>query len=297
MQQVDVIEREQDQLAPSQADVSRREQDPVLLAVDRAVEHRWLDRKDGRVDWVADFYARQYEWADWRRRWSKFDPDDRDFHVDAVTRHAGSQSLRILELGSGTGQTAAALAVAGHNVVAIELQDELAAYTQKLAAVVSGGSLHAIAGDFYEIEPSGLFDIVAYFDGFGIGDDDDQRRLLRRIDGWLVAGGRALIDVFVPWYWRDRAGKEEEFPIGSGVYYLDGFDAGGSRMTERMWRVGHEDDGVTQSLRCYSPADLRLLLEGTGLSLLDIEPFTDETYAEPCELADAMLYLAALTPA
>jgi hypothetical protein len=29
-------------------------------------------------------------------------------------------------------------------------------------------------------------------------------------------------------------------------------------MTERMWRVGHEDDAVTQSLRCSSPADLLL---------------------------------------
>lgn len=57
------------------------------------------------------------------------------------------------------------------------------------------------------------------------------------------------------------------------------------------------DDAVTQSLRCYSPADLRLLLQGTGLSVRDVEPFTDETYGEPCELADAMLYLAALTPA
>ena len=83
--------------------------------------------------------------------------------------------------------------------------------------------------------------------------------------------------------------------MGSGIWYLDGFDAEGCRMIERMWRIGHDDEAVTQSLRCYSPADLRLLLEGTGLSVLDIEPFTDEVYDEPCELADAMLYLAALT--
>jgi SAM-dependent methyltransferase len=249
------------------------------------------------VDWVANFYAKQYEWADWRRLWGEFNPNSRDPRVDAVTRHAGSESLRILELGSGTGTTAAALAVAGHNVVAIELQAELAAHTQELAAVVTGGSLSAIAGDFYEIEPPGKFDVVAYFDGFGIGSDEDQRRLLRRIDGWLTPGGCALADVLVPWYWARRAGNEEEFPTGSGVRYLDGFDAEGCRMTERMWRIGFEEDGVTQSLRCYSPADLRLLLEGTGLSVLDVEPFTDEAYGEPCDLADAMLYLAALTPA
>jgi SAM-dependent methyltransferase len=249
------------------------------------------------MEWVRNFYAKQYEWADWRRRWSDFDPNERDPRVDAVTRHAGSEPLRILELGSGTGTTAAALAVAGHDVVAIEMQSELAAYTNELAAVVTGGSLRAIAGDFYETEPPGKFEVVAYFDGFGIGTDEDQRRLLHRIVGWLVPGGCALVDVLVPWYWSRRAGNEEEFPAGSGVRYLAGFDPGECRMTERMWRTGHEDDAVTQSLRCYSPADLHLLLEGTGLSVVDVEPFTDEGYSEPCELPDAMLYLATLASA
>jgi hypothetical protein len=106
--------------------------------------------------------------------------------------------------------------------VTIEIQGELAAYTNELAAVVSGGSLRAIEGDFYATEPPGKFDVVAYFDGFGIGTDEDQRRLLRRIVGWLVPGGCALMDVLVPWYWSPRAGNEEEFPAGSGVRYLDG---------------------------------------------------------------------------
>jgi SAM-dependent methyltransferase len=249
------------------------------------------------VDWVRDFYAKQYEWADWRRRWSDFDPNERDARVDAVTRHAGSEPKRILELGSGTGTTAAALAVAGHEVVAIEMQDELAEHTREFAALVTGGSIRAISGDFYEVEPAGTFDVVAYFDGFGIGSDEDQRRLLRRVVGWLAPGGCALVDVMTPWYWARQAGNEEEFPTGSGVRYFDGFDAEGCRMTERMWRVGHESDAVTQSLRCYSPADLHLLLEGTGLSVIDIEPFSDEGYGEPCELTAAMLYLATLASA
>jgi len=39
------------------------------------------------VEWVANFYAKQYEWADWRRRWGEFDPNDRDAHVDAAPPH------------------------------------------------------------------------------------------------------------------------------------------------------------------------------------------------------------------
>ena len=247
------------------------------------------------MEWVAEFYRKQYEWADWRNRWADFDPARRDPHLAAVERLAGPGPKRILELGAGTGTTAAALAHAGNDVVAIELQPMLADHIDELANDVLEGSLRAIPGDFYEVEPGGPFDVVCYFDGFGIGTDDDQRRLLDRIVGWLDPAGCALIDVLTPWYWAKAAGGEEEFPEGSGIRYRDGFDAEESRLVESMWREGHEDDVVTQSLRCYAPADLRLLAEPSGLRLSAIEPFEDQWYGAPRPLEVAMLYLARLT--
>jgi SAM-dependent methyltransferase len=247
------------------------------------------------MEWVPEFYRKQYEWADWRNRWAGFDPAAADPHVDAVRRLAGAGPKRILELGPGTGSTAAALAHAGHVVVTIELQPMLAEHIAELARVVEGGSLRSLAGDFYSVDPGGPFDVVAYFDGFGIGSDEEQRRLLRRVGGWLTAGGCGLIDVLTPWYFAKTAGDEEESPEGSGVHYREGFDAEGSRMTEQMWRAGDEPDVVMQSLRCYSPADLRLLLEGTDLALAGIEPYVDQWYGEPVAIEDAMVYLAKLT--
>jgi SAM-dependent methyltransferase len=246
------------------------------------------------MEWVPEFYRKQYEWADWRNRWADFDPAASDPHVDVVRRLGGDGPKRILELGAGTGSTAAALAHAGHDVVTVELQPMLAEHIAELAGHIGRGSLRSIAGDFYEVDPEGPFDVVAYFDGFGIGDDEDQRRLLYRVGGWLAGGGCALIDILTPWYFAKTAGNEEEFPEGSGIRYREGYDADGSRMTERMWRAGHEDDAVTQSLRCYSPADLRLLLEGTGLDVVTIESYTDQRYGEPATLEDAMVYLAKL---
>jgi SAM-dependent methyltransferase len=228
------------------------------------------------MEWVPEFYRRQYEWADWRNRWVDFDPAAPDPHVDAVRRLAGDEPKRILELGPGTGSTAAALAHAGHDVVTIELQPMLAEHIAELAHGVDRGSLRSLMGDFYDVDPGGPFDVVAYFDGFGIGSDEDQRRLLRRVGEWMAADGCGLFDILTPWYFAKTAGNEEEFPEGSGVRYLEGYDAEGNRMTERMWRTGHEDDAVTQSLRCYAPADLRLLLEGTDLALVEIEPYTDQ---------------------
>jgi hypothetical protein len=102
--------------------------------------------------------------------------------------------------------------------------------------------------------------------------------------------------VFTPWSWARAADREEEFPPGTGVRYRDGFDANGCRMTERMWREGDEEEVVVQSLRCYSPADLRLLAEGTGLALAGVEPYADEGYGEEVPLLEAMLYLATLVP-
>lgn len=250
--------------------------------------------EDGRVEWVAEFYRKQYEWADWRARWAEFDPAEPDPHVEAVRRLAGEGSKRILELGPGAGKTAAALASAGHHVVTIELQPILAEHIAGLAKRIEGGSLRSLAGDFYAVDPVDTFDVIAYFDGFGIGADEDQRRLLRRIADWLTADGCALVDVLTPWYFVKAAGNEEEFPEGTGIRYRDDFDAEGCRMTEAMWREGQEDEVLTQSLRCYSPADLRLLLEGTNLDLDGFEPYEDQWYGTPCAIEAAMVYLTKL---
>jgi SAM-dependent methyltransferase len=250
------------------------------------------------MEWVRDFYEKQYAWSDWRSRWADLDLAEPAIaaHVAAVRRMSGPGQKRILELGSGVGTVAAALAHAGHAVIAIDLIEELVQNTQRLAADVRAGSLQAIAGDFYEIALEGRFDVVAYFDGFGIGTDDDQHRLLRLISDWVAPEGCALIDVFTPWYWAKAAGTKEEFPEGSGVWYLDRFDVEGSRMIEKMWREGQEDLVLEQSLRCYAPVDLRLVIAGTGLDLATVEPYVDESYGRSCPLDEAMLYLAKLVP-
>ena len=50
-------------------------------------------------------------------------------------------------------------------------------------------------------------------------------------------------------------------------------------------------------MRCYAPADLQLLLEGTGLALAAIEPggavdYEREVWIERAPLGRAMQYLA-----
>jgi len=75
-------------------------------------------------------------------------------------------------------------------------------FAQPFAARTYPGSLHLVHADFLEVDLAGGFDAVAYWNGFGVGTDADQRRLLQRISSeWLRANGVALIEVANPIRW------------------------------------------------------------------------------------------------
>lgn len=248
------------------------------------------------MDWVPAFYSRQYELLG----------DDASWQIQSVHRERASvvQALvappaRVLELGAGGGQTAAALADLGYDVVANELLPQIAARAQMLAETPRSGTMTVLQGNFYEIEPGGTFDVVCYWDGFGVGSDSDQRALLRRVRGWLTVRGRALIEIYTPWYWAQAAGRTMTLGGAGRRYEFDGY---GSRMLDTWWGESRPESVLTQSLRCYAPADLDLLLEGTGLRMVSVtsggsyDPGTGDFDAD-APLERAMSYLATLAPA
>jgi hypothetical protein len=189
-------------------------------------------------------------------------------HVAAVERLTGPGAKRILELGARAGLRASALAERGHVVV-------------------------AVPGDFSRVELLGRFDVVGHFGGFGVGSDDDQRGLLRRISRWMEPKGCVLIEVTTPWYGARMSGQLEDAPYGDGAHEL-AFDADGCRVRVRTVPHGDRADAVNQAVRCYSPADLRLLLEGTDLALDTLEAFAGDGYEAAPSLEAAKLYLARL---
>ncbi len=250
------------------------------------------------MEWTKDFYSRQYEWLDSPARWAEFSPGDPPGRARrraaAVERLGGPGTKRVLELGCGSGIVAGAIALLGHTVVAVDIVDESVANARRIAAEIPNGELLVVQGDFYEIELTDRFDVVCYFDGFGIGSDADQRRLLQRITGWLKPEGCAVIDIYYPWYfanWHGQVHRE-----GNAMCRSE-FDADGSRLEQTIWPAGEdESQAVTQSLRCYSPADLRLLLEGTGLNLHTIEPYESDDHEKRVPLNQAAHYLTKLVP-
>jgi SAM-dependent methyltransferase len=225
------------------------------------------------MDWVAGFYSRTGQW------WGPAEGHvtERDHRrVALVHEHAGTAPKRVLELGCGYGTTAAALANAGHRVTAVELTDR-AQHAHRFAAEPHPGSLTVRQDDFYAVALAGRFDVVCYWNGFGVGSDADQRRLLRRVAAeWLRPDGVALIDVFNPFVWARWNGDEEHrTPDPERGYRHElrertTFDPVTCTAVDTWWDVTRPDEAVTQILRCYTPADLTLLLEGCGLTLTAI---------------------------
>lgn len=233
-----------------------------------------LSQETYSQDWVKDFYTQAGIW------WGE-DPQAAGEHtkrVELIERLCGPGIKHILDLGAGPGRTVAALADYGHTVVGVELNPTDAAYARELLKNPRKGAVTFLEADFYTVDLPGQFDVVTCWQVFGIGSDADQRRLLRRIaQEWLAPGGSVLLDVYNPAGPARDASREWRLAPLPGV-------PGSVEMIERclfdpvqgrwidLWQpTANPEKTLAQTVRCYTPADLLLLLEGTGLGLKYIE--------------------------
>lgn len=177
------------------------------------------------MEWAEEFYSKQAAWS------GIYTSDVSDYHrgkASLLQALAGDSPKTVLELGAGGAQAAFATAELGYHVTAIELLPTSAAHAMTLSTRTRRGSLRVVQGDFYAVQADGPYDIVCYWDGFGIGQDEDQARLLRRMARWLNRSGVVLLDIYSPWYWAKVAGRQMVFDTVMRRY---GFDPAGNRMT------------------------------------------------------------------
>ncbi|MBN2056520.1 class I SAM-dependent methyltransferase [bacterium] len=229
--------------------------------------HRVEDRS-----WVREFYDSAVKW--WGDSW--YEGENLRPRFAQVERFVGTAPKTLLELGAGTGETAAFLAAAGYTVTAVDISAVNHELLQRIAAHYPG--VTAIRGDFLTAAIPGKFDAVCLFEAFGMGTDPDQRNLLRRIaTEWLVPDGIVIMDVYHPFGPIRQAGSSRSLERLENV-------AGSVDMTERSFydavlgrwidewaSVGGIEPPRTQSIRCYTPADLLLLLERTGFRIIHAE--------------------------
>ena len=227
------------------------------------------------MKWANKFYSTTGTW--WGP--AEYKVTDRDYDRVSIIKRISPESKTVLELGSGYGNTASACAESGFNTTAIELSDRIE-YALQYEEKEHTGSLKFIKGSFYDVQLSEKFDVVAYWNGLGLGFDEDQRNLLKRIaNEWLNPNGMALIDVQNPFVWFMWAEEKElinkkarpEAGYNFNVSEKIEFDVLKNRLIDTWWQTEKPEEKISQDLRCYSPNDLILLLEGTGLKLKSIE--------------------------
>ncbi len=222
--------------------------------------------------WVKEFYDSAAVW--WGESW--YDGENLRPRLEKVERFVGKTPKSLLELGAGTGETMAFLAAAGYRVTAVDISDRNFALLAKVAERYPG--VRAIRGDFLTAEVPGQFDAVCLFETFGMGTDLEQRHLLRRIaSAWLAPEGVVVMDVYHPFGPIRKAGSSQaldrlEHVAGSvAMTERTFYDAVLGRWIDEWEPVGNIAETRRQSIRCYTPADLLLLLEGTGLRIVHAE--------------------------
>ena len=219
------------------------------------------------MDWVKDFFDTAGAW--WGQQQVR--PSDHE-RVARMRRMGAPTTGRVLELGAGSGTTALVTAQAGYDVTAVELSATRAQHMRDRLAESNVSNVTVLEGDFYELDLDGPFDCVTYWNGFGVGTDAEQRLLLRRIAStWLAPGAPFVVDVMSPFRWAAVAGKTFSEEDVAGFINACDYDPVLNRYSDAWWPVGRESERQSQSGRCYTPADFRMLVEKTGLTITSWE--------------------------
>lgn len=226
------------------------------------------------MDWVKSFYSTTAQW--WGPAEAKI--TERDYkRLEKVKKLIGYLPKSVLELGSSYGNTAAVFADAGIDVTAIEVSDR-ADFATRYAKQKHKGKLIFIKDDFYRVKITQKYDVVCYWNGFGIGIDEDQKKLLKKIaQEWLRPRGSLIMDVQNPYIWEKWDGDKEhkkakpdegyDYDIWQEIRY----DHAEKRMYDTWWRTDKPEEKYTQSIRCYLPEELKVLAKDCGLKVVYVE--------------------------
>lgn len=239
-------------------------------------------------NWEKNFYEKQFEFI----KTNNF--NDSLFYqqeAEAIQEQVGKPFETVLELGAGYGKLANAIAALDKNVTTIELADKIVKY----AIQDINPNVEAICADFYTVRLKKKFDVVLYIDGFGVGSDQDQLHLLKRIYEWLNIDGIALIDIYQPLYWKRVNGIVMQPASNSTVRRQYGYNEKTQSMTDTWWSVEDEEDKYTQTLACYTPEQIDKLCQQAGLQIVGYFPggamnYNTWTYQEVASLENCLSF-------
>jgi len=154
---------------------------------------------DPRSDTRADLLARYYDLD------LEDDPGDLDLYLAMAERTGGP----VLELAAGSGRVAVPLALAGHDVTAVDLDRAMleraerawhSATAGRRGSRRRSGSLRFVHGDLLDLDLPERYGLafIALNSLLLVGDLDTQRRALAVLARHLRPGGVAVVDIQLP---------------------------------------------------------------------------------------------------
>lgn len=212
-------------------------------------------------------------------------------YVEEIIEQVGQPFNTVLELGAGNGLLARGLSTFDKDITTVELVPEMVEFAKQFETP----NVTSLCGSFYDIELTETFDVILYTDGFGIGTDQEQLTLLKRIHNWLEEDGTALIDIYHPNYWKKASGQRMK-PMGdSSVEREYGYDEKNQRMTDTWWETADPTKRYTQSLKCYTPDEIYALCQEADLEIVAYFPggamdFEKRQFNEVVSLSECLSY-------
>lgn len=238
-------------------------------------------------NWANEFYKMQYEFI------GNYPEGHHRDSAREILEQIGKHAHSMLELGAWDGGLARALSKHVNQMTTVELIKEM---TEK-AESLNPDNIETIHGSFYNVNLTEKFDAIIYIDGFGVGTDEDQLKLLKNIEHWLKDDGCALIDIYQPEHWKKADGVEvylspHSVPNLKRRYSYD-FEA--DIMMDRWWHEKDEKLSSTQYLKCYTPDKIYNLCQQAGLSITGYFPhgamdYDNMEYEKHASLKECLSY-------
>lgn len=221
-----------------------------------------------KVDWIKSFYDAAADW--WGTSW--YNGENLQGRLRMIQQYGSQDDKRILELGAGPGETAAYLCDQGYAVTAVDISKRNIELLHEIKQ--KRPSLQVVEGDFLKVRIDERFPTICMFEAFGMGSDQNQRRLLKRIKKyWLQEDGVLILDVYHPLGSIRAAGTKrildrlENVPGSVAMTEYSYYDGIKNRWIDIWEPINNTESTRIQSIRCYTPADLYLLIDGTGFTV------------------------------
>jgi len=198
--------------------------------------------------------------------------DDADF-LESIVSSLPPQSVRVLELGVGTGRLVAQWLslrpTSNDTIIGIDSSDAMLqiAHEKNFPASVS-----FVQGDFSEQLPTGPFDVVfiGYNTLFNVPDESALHGCISRVAHVLALTGSLYIDAVIP-NSTEASTRESMQTMASGeeVLATSHHDPATQRITGTFTHPGPEHGAHIRSwaVRYFTPPQLDAIAEQSGLAL------------------------------